>query len=51
MSPTLTTVRQGMGLLAERACARLVDRIADPALPRHVELLPTELVVRESCGC
>jgi LacI family transcriptional regulator len=51
MTPTLTTVRQGMGLLAERACARLVDRIADPALPRHVELLPTELVVRESCGC
>jgi LacI family transcriptional regulator len=51
MSPTLTTARQEMGLLAERACARLLDRIANPTLPRHVELLPAELVVRESCGC
>jgi LacI family transcriptional regulator len=51
MSPTLTTVRQQMGVLAERACAHLLKRIANPTLPRHVELLPTELVIRESCGC
>ena len=51
MSPTLTTIGQQVGLLAERACARLLDRITDPALPRRVELLPTELVIRESCGC
>jgi len=51
LSPALTTVRQQVGLLAERACARLLDRIADPTLPRHVELLPTELVIRKSCGC
>lgn len=51
MSPALTTVRQRIGLLAEHACARLLDRIADPALPPRVELLPTELVIRESCGC
>jgi LacI family transcriptional regulator len=51
LHPPLTTVRQPMGLLGERACARLLQRIAQPALPRHVERLPAELIVRESCGC
>ena len=49
--PTLTTVHQPMRLLGERACARLLDRIARPDLPTQVELLPTELVLRRSCGC
>jgi LacI family transcriptional regulator len=49
--PTLTTVHQSMRLLGERACARLLDRIADPGLSPTVELLPTELVLRASCGC
>jgi DNA-binding LacI/PurR family transcriptional regulator len=35
----------------ERACARLLDRIAYPSLSPAVELLPTELVLRSSCGC
>jgi LacI family transcriptional regulator len=51
MAPSLTTVRQPMRLLGERACARLLQRIADPSLPPQVERLPTELVIRESCGC
>jgi len=51
IAPPLTTVRQPMRLLGERACSRLLDRIADPGLPRQIERLPTELVVRESCGC
>jgi LacI family transcriptional regulator len=51
LAPTLTTVRQPMRLLGERACSMLLDRIADPALPRRVERLVTTLVVRESCGC
>jgi LacI family transcriptional regulator len=50
-TPPLTTVRQSMSLLGERACSLLLERIADPALPHRVERLPTELVVRESCGC
>jgi LacI family transcriptional regulator len=50
LSPALTTVRQPMRLLGERACSRLLRRIADPGLERHVERLPTELVIRESCG-
>jgi len=49
--PSLTTVRQPMRMLGERACARLLDRIAHPELSPAVELLPTELVLRSSCGC
>lgn len=51
LTPPLTTVHQPMRLLGERACALLLERIADPGLPRRVERLPTRLVVRESCGC
>jgi LacI family transcriptional regulator len=50
-SPALTTVHQPMRLLGERACARLLERIATPDLPPMVELLPTSLVLRRSCGC
>lgn len=49
--PPLTTVHQPMRLLGERACARLLQRIAVPGLPPAVELLPTSLVLRASCGC
>jgi LacI family transcriptional regulator len=49
--PTLTTVYQPMRMLGERACTRLLDRIADPGQRPAVELLPTELVLRSSCGC
>jgi len=51
VDPALTTVRQPMRMLGERACARLLDRIASPELSPAVELLPTELVLRSSCGC
>jgi LacI family transcriptional regulator len=49
--PPLTTIHQPMRLLGERACARLLDRIADPSLRPATELLRTELVLRSSCGC
>jgi LacI family transcriptional regulator len=51
LAPPLTTVRQPMQLLGERACSLLLQRIADPALPPRTERLPTELIIRESCGC
>ena len=51
VTPPLTTVRQSLRLLGERACSCLLERIADPALPHRSERLPTELIVRESCGC
>jgi LacI family transcriptional regulator len=47
----LSTVHQPMRLLGERACDRLLDRIARPNLRRRLDLLPTELVLRSSCGC
>jgi LacI family transcriptional regulator len=49
--PPLTSVDQPVRMLGERACARLLDRIATPDLAATVELLPTELVLRSSCGC
>ena len=49
--PPLTTVHQPMRMLGERACDRLLERIVTPGLPPQVELLPTELVLRRSCGC
>jgi LacI family transcriptional regulator len=49
--PPLTTVHQPMRLLGEHACGRLLDRIAKPSMRPKVELLPTELVLRSSCGC
>jgi LacI family transcriptional regulator len=49
--PPLTTVHQPIRLMGERACDRLLKRIADPSLRPKVELLPTELVLRSSCGC
>src|SRR5580692_4111094 len=51
LAPPLTTVRQPMRLLGERACSRLLQRIADPSLATRTERLPAELVIRESCGC
>jgi LacI family transcriptional regulator len=51
LMPPLTTVRQPMRELGERACALLLQRMADPARPPRAERLPTELIVRESCGC
>jgi DNA-binding LacI/PurR family transcriptional regulator len=48
--PGLTTVRQPMRQLGARAARRLHERLAgDTSDPRH-EVLPTQLVVRRSCG-
>jgi LacI family transcriptional regulator len=49
--PTLTTVRQPMRDIGETAVRTLIDRLADRAAPRHTAVLPTELVLRASCGC
>jgi LacI family transcriptional regulator len=49
--PPLTTVHQPMRKIGERACDRLLERIADPSLRPRIELLPSELVLRSSCGC
>ena len=49
--PTLTTVRQPMRDIGETAVRTLLERLADRDAPRHTVMLPTELVVRASCGC
>lgn len=51
VSPSLTTVRQPMRQLGIRAARVLFDRLADPSLPTRHLVLPTALVLRESCGC
>jgi LacI family transcriptional regulator len=49
--PALTTVRQPMRALGEEAVRILLDRIHNRAAPRNSVVLPTELVIRSSCGC
>jgi LacI family transcriptional regulator len=49
--PPLTTVHQSIRKLGERACERLIERIADPSVRARLEIMPTELVLRSSCGC
>jgi DNA-binding LacI/PurR family transcriptional regulator len=49
--PQLTTVRQPFRDLGSRAAHRLLARIADPTLAPRTEVLPTQVVIRASCGC
>lgn len=49
--PALTTVRQPMRELGEQSIRLLLARIGDPAAPRQSAELPTEVMIRRSCGC
>lgn len=49
--PALTTVHQPMRELGERSVQVLLGRLADPAGPPFSVVLPTEVVIRGSCGC
>jgi LacI family transcriptional regulator len=51
VSPALTTVRQPIRALGEEAVRILLDRIHDRSAPRNSVVLPTEVVIRSSCGC
>ena len=51
IDPPLTTVSQPFNDLGGRAVGRLLARIDDPALATATEVLPTQLVIRTSCGC
>ncbi|MBM7489557.1 LacI family transcriptional regulator [Micromonospora luteifusca] len=52
VSPSLTTVRQPIRDLAAEAARQILNAAADPraATPETI-VLPTEFVVRRSCGC
>lgn len=49
-NPPLTTVRQPLAAMARKAVEILVAQLDGQAVPECTEL-PTELVVRRSCGC
>jgi len=51
VSPGLTTVRQPLYELGRAAATRLYERIAGAATAPKPLILPTELVLRTSCGC
>lgn len=51
LSPALTTVRQPAEELGATAVTSLFDVARGTALPSREIVLPTELVVRASCGC
>jgi LacI family transcriptional regulator len=49
--PGLTTVRQPVHELGVLAADRLHDLVAGERPTGHAHVLPTEVVLRESCGC
>jgi LacI family transcriptional regulator len=50
-NPPLTTIRQSGSLLGAVAVDTLLGVLEDPQDPVRTIVLPTELVVRASCGC
>ncbi len=50
-NPSLTTIRQSGSILGEVAVDALVSLLDDPDGAKATIVLPTELIVRASCGC
>jgi DNA-binding LacI/PurR family transcriptional regulator len=50
IEPSLTTVHVPKELLGILAARRLIERINHPDLPTTIQVVPTTLVVRASCG-
>jgi LacI family transcriptional regulator len=51
VQPALSTVHQPMRELGERSVRMLLERIAEPGRPPASVVLPTQMVIRNSCGC
>lgn len=52
VTPTITVVQQPIALLGQRAAQMLIDRLQMTVQqPAADVVLPTELIVRRSCGC
>jgi len=50
LCPTLTTIRQPLVAMAERAATVLIGEGQKPSLPRGTEVIPATLTLRESTG-
>ncbi len=50
LNPPLTTVAQATYDIGTQVATRLLERIEQPDLPPRTDIVPTTLVVRESCG-
>jgi LacI family transcriptional regulator len=50
-NPPLSTIAQPVAELGRQAVSMLLQRIDSPAAPPMHRYLPTELRIRESCGC
>lgn len=50
LDPPLTTIHVPKELLGELAVRKLIERIGHPERPPIVQMVPTKLVVRGSCG-
>lgn len=49
--PSLTTVAQPIEGLARRSMELLIKLVRDPSAETTHQVLPVELIIRESCGC
>jgi DNA-binding LacI/PurR family transcriptional regulator len=50
-NPPISTISQPIPLLGQEAVLMLLQRIEAPDAPPMHRLLPTELILRASCGC
>jgi LacI family transcriptional regulator len=50
LDPALTTIFVPKELVGELAARRLIERLTSPKLPLTIQLVPTTLVIRASCG-
>lgn len=51
LTPPLTTVHAPTEEVGQRAVRQLVKIIRNEPIEEHITLLPTQLIIRQSCGC
>ncbi len=51
LTPPLTTVRAPTEMVGRYAAQRLLEFITQGEVEEQLTLLPTEIVIRRSCGC